>query len=176
MHKILAINPGSTSTKVGIFFDREKQSEITLRHSAEELAKYESLSEQFDFRKDLIVQALAENNFDLSEFSAISCRGGLVKAIPSGTYEVNESVVYDSKNSPVDHPSNLAALIGNELAKQFNLRAFITDPPSTFEGEEVSTISGNPVFRRHLRFHALNHKAIAKLYCEEHNLDYTKQN
>lgn len=176
MHKILAINPGSTSTKIGIFFDKEKQEEITLRHSAEELEQYQSLSEQYDFRKDLIVKALEEHKYDLAEFSAISCRGGLVKAIPSGTYEVNDAVVHDSRYSPVDHPSNLAALIGNELAKQFNLRAFITDPPSTFEGEEIATISGNPNFRRHLRFHALNHKAIAKLYCEEHDLDYTKQN
>ncbi len=176
MHKILAINPGSTSTKIGIFFDKEKQEEITLRHSSEELAKYESLSEQFDFRKELIVEALANHKFDLSEFSAIACRGGLIKAIPSGTYEVNEAVVHDSRYSKTDHPSNLAALIGNELAKQYGLRAFITNPPVTFEGEEMATISGNPLTRRHLRFHALNHKAIAKLYCEEHSLDYKKLN
>lgn len=176
MHKILAINPGSTSTKIGIFFDKEKQQEITLRHTAEELEMYQSLAEQYDFRKDLIVKALEENNYDLSEFSAISCRGGLIKAIPSGTYEVNEAVVNDSRFSPIDHPSNLAALIGNELAKKYSIKAFITDPPSTFEGEEMATISGNPLIKRHLRFHALNHKAIAKLYCEENKLDYKTLN
>ncbi|XMB85633.1 butyrate kinase [Mycoplasmatota bacterium WC44] len=176
MHRILAINPGSTSTKIGIFFDREKVEEITLRHSQDELSQYESLSEQYDFRKELIVNALNDNNYDLNEFSAIACRGGIIKAIASGTYSVDENVVYDSKNSTTDHPSNLAALIGNELAKQFNLKAFITDPPVTFEGEEVSTITGNPLTRRHLRFHALNHKAIAKQFCLDKGIEYNKSN
>ncbi|QVK20522.1 butyrate kinase [Mycoplasmatota bacterium] len=176
MHKILAINPGSTSTKIGVFFDKEKVEEITLRHSKEELSKYKTLSSQFDFRKELIVASLEENNYDLNEFSAIACRGGIIKPISSGTYLVDENVVYDSKNSNTDHPSNLAALIGNELAKQYNLKAFITDPPVTFEGEEMATITGQPLTTRRMRFHALNHKAIAKKFCDDNNLDYSKVN
>lgn len=172
MHKILVLNPGSTSTKVGIFFDEKKVEEISLSHSKEELSKYSSLSEQYDFRKDIIVDYLEENDYDLSEFSAIACRGGLIKPIPSGTYRIDENVINDSKNSETDHPSNLAALIGNELAKKYNLEAFITDPPVTFEGEDIATITGQPLTTRRLRFHALNQKAIARKYAEDNGKKY----
>jgi len=176
MHKILSINPGSTSTKIGIFFDKEKIEEISLRHSKEELSKYKTLTEQFAFRKELVVNVLKEKNYDLSEFSAIACRGGLIKPIPSGTYFVDDNVINDSRNSKVNHPSNLAALIGSELAKQYNLKAFITDPPVTFEGEEIGTITGQPLTVRKMRFHALNHKATARQYCLDNGVDYYKSN
>lgn len=176
MYRILTINPGSTSTKVGIFEDEKLVNELTLRHSQDELAKYKSLMEQYEFRKELVEKAINDNGYDLSTFSAISCRGGIIKSIPSGTYLVNEEVLSDCKNSPINHPSNLAALIGNELAKKYNLKAYITDPPTTFEGTNISQVTGNPNFKRLQRFHALNHKAIAKKHCQITGIDYGSVN
>lgn len=176
MYRILAINPGSTSTKIGIFEDEKLLKEITLRHSNEELAANEG-EKEYQFRKEVIEAALRNENFDLKTFSAIACRGGGgMKPCESGTYLVNEEIKYDCLHPEVPHPANLAPLIGDALAKQFNLKAYITDPPTVFEAPEIATISGSPLVVRKLRFHALNQKAIAKRYCKDKNLDYNKVN
>jgi len=176
MFKILTINPGSTSTKFGVFEDEKLIKEYKVVHTAEELKQYPSMELEAQYRKTLIEEALKKDHIDLASFSAYSCRGGILKPIESGTYFVDDNVLYDSLHSQVDHPSNLGSLIGDALSKQYGPKAYITDPPSTFEAPKIATISGLPQIERKLRCHALNHKAIAKTYCREKGLDYKKVN
>ena len=177
MYRILAINPGSTSTKIGVFEDEKLIKEITLRHTKEELAANDGMEADFKFRKHAIEESLKKENFDLRNFHAIACRGGGgMKRVASGTYEVNEAIKHDCLTSKLIHPANLAPLIGDALAKEFNIHAYITDPPTVFEAPEIATVSGSPLMERQLKFHALNQKAIAKKYCKDNGLDYNKTN
>ncbi len=176
MFKILAINPGSTSTKIGIFEDGKLIHESNFMHSSEELAKYPTIEQEIAFRRQVIDDALKSMNIDLASFAAISCRGGIIKPVPSGVYRINEAILEDSKHSTYKHPSNLTALIGFSLGEQYGIPSFITDPPSTFEATDIAVISGHPLFKRPMTFHALNHKAVAKKHCKVHGLDYEKVN
>ena len=94
-YKSLIINPGSTSTKIGVFEDETLLFEETLRHSTEEIAQYDSIVAQKDFRKDVIAKVLAENNFDIKTLDVVVGRGGLLKPIPGGTYTVTDELVKD---------------------------------------------------------------------------------
>ena len=174
MYRILAINPGSTSTKIGIFEDETLIKEVNLFHPNDELAKYTDIDAEIGFRRTVIIKALEEAKMDLHHFSAISCRGGIIRHIPSGTYKINDQLLYDSRHSQFKHPSNLAALIGNSLGKEYGIPAFITNPPSTFEADEIALVSGIPEIERPMTFHALNHKAIAKKHCNLMGIDYYK--
>jgi len=176
MHKILAINPGSTSTKIGIFEDDKIIKEYNLMHTPEEQAKNTTFESEISFRRQVIEKALKDANIKLEDFSAISCRGGIINLVPSGTYAINDRILEDSKNSNFKHPSNLASLIGYELGQMYHIPSFITDPPSTFEADEIATITGLPFLTRPMTFHALNHKAIARKHCKLHGLDYKKVN
>ncbi len=174
MFKILTINPGSTSTKIGIFEDEKMVKEYELSHSAEELSHAPTIEEEIEFRSRVINDVLREAGIDLNEFSAISCRGGIIKPVPSGTYEVNEAIIHDSIHADIKHPANLAAVIGNSLAKQHGIKAYITDTPSTYEATPIAAVSGCPLISRPMTFHALNHKAIARRHCHEHGLNYNE--
>ena len=176
MYKILTINPGSTSTKIGIFEDDHIIKEYNLIHTSEELANLTSMENEISFRRQVIEKALVDAKLKLKEFAAISCRGGIINLVPSGTYEINDRILEDSRNSTYKHPSNLAALIGYELGQIYGIPSYITDPPSTFEGDEIATITGLPFITRPMTFHALNHKAIARKHCQLHRLDYRKVN
>ncbi|NYC92939.1 butyrate kinase [Clostridium acetobutylicum] len=90
MYRLLIINPGSTSTKIGIYDDEKEIFEKTLRHSAEEIEKYNTIFDQFQFRKNVILDALKEANIEVSSLNAVVGRGGLLKPIVSGTYAVNQ--------------------------------------------------------------------------------------
>lgn len=170
--KILTINPGSTSTKVGIFNGRELLEEVTIRHNPNELMKFDRVSEQYELRKGLIIEILESKNHPMDTFDAIGCRGGIFKSVGSGTYKVNEEMVKDCKESKTNHPSNLAPIIGFDLGQEYGLDVYVTDPPVTVESEKIAQFAGSPMFKRHCRSHALNHKATAKQHCEQHGLDY----
>ncbi|HAV19542.1 MAG TPA: butyrate kinase [Firmicutes bacterium] len=174
MYRILTINPGSTSTKIGIFEDETLIREFNLFHPSEELKKYPDIDSEMEFRRNVIVSALEEAKMDLHTFSAISCRGGIIKHIPSGTYLINEAVLYDSRHSQFKHPSNLAALIGHSLGQKYGLKAYITNPPSTLEADPIALVTGLPFIERPMTFHALNHKAIAKKHCLLQGIEYNK--
>ncbi len=165
MFKILAINPGSTSTKIGIFEDEKLIYQVNIHHSAEELKKYPTVDEEIQFRHRVIVEAMHQAGIDVKSLSAIGCRGGLVRPIPGGTYLVNDALLHDSRYAKIKHPCNLAALIGHSLGEAYGIKSYITDPPITFEAEEVALVSGSPLITRPQTFHALNHKAIAKKHC-----------
>jgi butyrate kinase len=175
---ILAINPGSTSTKISVYEDTKEVFTKTLRHSNEELAPYKNVIDQLDFRKETIKAALVENNVDLKSLSIIVGRGGLVKPIPSGVYEVNQAMIDDIKSGKNgEHASNLGAIIANELVKEVGgIKALIADPVVVDELEPVARISGHSAFPRVSIFHALNQKAIAKLYAKENGKNYADLN
>ncbi len=161
--KILVINPGSTSTKVAVFEDENIIDSKTLRHSSEELAPFQKLTDQFEFRAKIVKEFLDELGIKLSDLSAIVGRGGLLDPIPGGTYEVDEEmleILKTAKNG--EHASNLGALIAHELAKEVNIPAFIVDPVVVDEMEDLARYTGHPMFKRRSIFHALNQKATAR--------------
>ena len=175
---ILAINPGSTSTKISVYEDRKEVFTKTLRHTNEELAPYKNVIEQLDFRKETIKAALEENNIPLKSLDVIVGRGGLVKPIPSGVYQVNEAMINDIKSGKNgEHASNLGAIIAKDLAAEVgNIPALIADPVVVDELAPVARVAGHPEFQRISIFHALNQKAIAKLYAKEHGKKYEDLN
>ena len=176
-HKLLMINPGSTSTKIGVYEDEKEVLVVTLRHSSEEIGKFQGIYEQFNFRKEVILNALKENNFDISTLDAIVGRGGLLKSIEGGTYAVNEAMLNDLKiGIQGQHASNLGGIIANEIGKSLDIPAFIVDPVVVDEMMDVARISGIPEIERKSIFHALNQKAVAKRYAKEIGKKYEELN
>jgi len=176
--KILSINPGSTSTKIALFDGRNEVFFKTLRHSADKILSYERIIDQYEFRKKMILEVLVENNIDIEELSAIVGRGGLLKPVPSGVYEVNEAMISYLFNAiGGEHASNLGAILAISLAKDVpGCRAFIADPVVVDELSDVARVSGHPLFKKVSIFHALNQKAIAKMYAEEKGVPYDSLN
>jgi len=161
--RLLIINPGSTSTKVGIYEDEKEIISQTLRHSVDELKPFANIIEQFEFRAKIIEDFLKSQNIQISTFSAIVGRGGLLKPIPSGTYLVNEKMLDDLKTCRYgSHASNLGALIADKIAREYRLPAFIVDPVVVDELMDEARIAGHPEFSRISIFHALNQKAVAR--------------
>lgn len=176
-YKLLIINPGSTSTKIGVYEGEKEVLEETLRHSAEEILKYDTIFDQLDFRKEVILKVLKEKGIDINELDAVVGRGGMLKPIEGGTYEVNEAMVEDLKvGVQGPHASNLGGILSNEIAKEIGKKAFIVDPVVVDEMEEVARLSGVPELPRKSKFHALNQKAVAKRYAKEHNTSYEDVN
>jgi len=176
-YRLLIMNPGSTSTKIGVYEDDKEILIETLRHSAEEIGQYATIVDQFEFRKNVILNVLKEKNFDIKTLSAVVGRGGLLKSIEGGTYAVNDSMLEDLKiGVQGQHASNLGGIIANEIAKELNVPAFIVDPVVVDEMEEVARVSGMPEIERKSIFHALNQKAVAKRYAKENNKDYNELN
>ena len=176
MYKILSINPGSTSTKVAVFDDENILSLHTIRHSSEELSQFKSIYDQYEYRKNIILKRLADDDFDLNELSAVVGRGGLMRPIESGVYEVCPQMFEDLKKGG-EHASNLGAFLAKEIAEQIpNCRAFITDPVTVDELSDVARISGLPQFPRRSTFHALNHKATGRKYATSVGTSYEKLN
>ncbi len=162
-YKMLIINPGSTSTKIGIYEDEKEISSQTLRHSVEELKPYPTIIDQIDFRTKIIEDYLSSQNIELKSFSAIVGRGGLLKPIESGTYIVNEKMLEDLKSCKYGaHASNLGGLIAYNIARQAGCESFIVDPVVVDELCDEARICGHPLLKRVSIFHALNQKAIAR--------------
>ncbi|WP_032120462.1 butyrate kinase [Clostridium amazonitimonense] len=176
-YKLLIINPGSTSTKIGVYEDKTEVLTETLRHKSEEIEKYSTIYDQFQFRKDVILKVLKEKNFDIKELDAVVGRGGLLKPIISGTYKVNETMLEDLKiGVQGQHASNLGGIIANQIGKELDIPAFIVDPVVVDEMDEVARISGMPEIERKSIFHALNQKAVAKRYAKEAGKKYEDLN
>lgn len=175
-YKVLVINPGSTSTKIGVFEDETLLFEETLRHSTEEIARYATIVDQKDFRKDLIVNILATNHFDIKTLNVVVGRGGFLKPIPGGTYAVTDSLLADLKNPTSAHASCLGGIIAREIGDSLGIPSYIVDPIVVDELDPVARYSGLPELPRISVFHALNQKAVAKRYAKEHNIPYTSLN
>ena len=175
---ILAINPGSTSTKIAVF-DGENQLFIkNIKHSAEELSQFQHITDQYEFRNKVILEELTNNQIDLSSIHIVIGRGGLIKPIPSGVYEINDLMLEHLKMGySGSHASNLGGVIAHALSQKIGLEhAYIADPVVVDELSDLARISGHPKFERVSIFHALNQKAIARTYAKEQNRKYEDLN
>ncbi|QSX06186.1 butyrate kinase [Sedimentibacter sp. zth1] len=173
----LIINPGSTSTKIAVFEDEKVLFEKTLRHTTEELVGFERVSDQYEFRMNIILDALKENGIELSSLSAIVGRGGLLKPIEGGTYNINDLMYEDLKvGVSGEHASNLGGMIAYSIANAQNIPSFIVDPVVVDEFDDIARISGHPLFDRKSIFHALNQKAVARRAASELSKKYEELN
>lgn len=166
--KSLIINPGSTSTKIGVFEDETLLFEETLRHSTEEIARYASIVDQKDFRKQIITDLLSEKQFDLRSLDVVVGRGGMLKPIPGGTYAITEELLQDLiAGRQGQHASNLGGILAKEIGDSLGIPSYIVDPVVVDELQAVARYSGVPELPRTSVFHALNQKAVAKRYAKE---------
>ena len=176
--QILAINPGSTSTKIAVYEDEKPILLRTIRHSAEELKKFEDVIFEFPFRKQLVMDELTRNDIPL-QFDAVIGRGGLVKPIAGGTYEINQTMLDDTHSGIAmhNHACNLGCLIAYDIAKEIpGCRSFIADPGVVDELNDYARISGSPLMNRICIWHALNQRAIAKRFAREIGRHYNDMN
>lgn len=167
MKKILAVNPGSTSTKIAVFHDETLILNTTIRHSVEELSPFPRAIDQLDYRTNLVLKTLEDNHIPF-DFDSVVGRGGLLRPIPGGVYQVNEEMVYDLFNAKRDHACNLGALIAYNLAREIkNCPAFMADPGVVDELNEYARITGSPLMPRITTWHALNQRAIGRRYARD---------
>ena len=177
IHRILVINPGSTSTKLAIFENTRKIVDEVLRHPSEELKKYRRVTDQYEFRKKVIEDFLSRSGYRLEDFSAIVGRGGLLKPIPGGTYLVTEKMLEELRECRNgEHASNLGAILAHELAKGCGIPAYIADPVVVDEMIPEARLSGHPDFERKSILHALNQKAVARRVAERLGKRYEEIN
>jgi butyrate kinase len=176
-YKILVINPGSTSTKIGVYEDETQLFEKTLRHPTEEIAKYATIVDQKDFRMNMILDMLKENDFDVKTLDVVVGRGGLLKPIPGGTYAVSDDLLKDLiAGVQGQHASNLGGILAREIGDSIGVPSYIVDPVVVDELGDVARISGVPELPRISIFHALNQKAVAKRYAKEQGVPYESLN
>lgn len=175
--KSLIINPGSTSTKIGVFEDETLLFEETLRHSTEEIGQFESIVAQKDFRKNIITNLLKEKNFDIRSLNVVVGRGGMLKPIPGGTYAVTDELLADLKvGVQGQHASNLGGILAREIGDEIGVPSYIVDPVVVDEMMPIARYSGVPELPRTSVFHALNQKAVAKRYAKECGKAYESLN
>ncbi len=176
--KILVINPGSTSTKIAVYVEEKPILLRNIPHPADSLAHFDAITEQQDFRRQVVLDELKHSNIPL-QFDAVIGRGGLVKPIAGGVYEINEKMVEDTLHGCVmhNHACNLGCLIAYEIANAIpNCRAFIADPGVVDELSPLARISGSPLMPRICIWHALNQRAIARRYAREIGKEYEDLN
>ncbi|MDR0511412.1 MAG: butyrate kinase [Rikenellaceae bacterium] len=176
-YRILAVNPGSTSTKVALFDELTVVLEFTLRHSERELKQFESVIDQLDFRYEIIVDALGKASIDIGSIDAVIGRGGMLRPVLSGIYEVNDAMRRDLSSARYgEHASNLGGLIAAKIAREASALAFIADPVVVDELEDAARVTGLPAIKRRSVFHALNQKAVARLYALREERRYEELN
>ena len=176
--KILVINPGSTSTKMAVYQDEKPVLLRNISHSAEQLAPFGNITEQQDFRRQLVIDELERSDIPL-DFDAVIGRGGLVKPIAGGVYEINQRMIDDTLHGCVmhSHACNLGCLIAHEIATAIpGCRAFIADPGVVDELSPLARISGSPLMPRIAIWHALNQRAIARRYARGIGKEYEDLN
>ncbi|GLH72145.1 hypothetical protein GETHLI_06470 [Geothrix limicola] len=178
-HRVLVLNPGSTSTKTSVFEGDEERCTEEIQHPAEALKGFEGrpITEQFNFRKEAVLRFLADQGLGLKDIDAVAGRGGLLRPIPHGTWNVGESMLEDLKaGKRGEHASNLGALIAAELVAGSGKPAFIVDPVVVDEADPKVKITGLKELPRRVISHALNQIATARRYAEEHETFYERIN
>jgi butyrate kinase len=176
-YRILAINPGSTSTKIGVFTNEVPLFEQTIRHDRETIGSFENIIDQYEFRKNTILQTLDTQGINVSKLHAVCGRGGLLRPIQGGTYAVNEAMLEDLKiGYSGQHASNLGGILAHEIASALNIPSYIVDPVVVDELDEIARISGFSLIKRKSIFHALNQKAVARRVASELGKNYDELN
>ncbi len=174
---ILAINPGSTSTKLAIYEDEICIFKVSVKHDAIVISKFEHVVDQYEFRMESILEELKKSNIDLSKLSAVVGRGGMLKPILGGTYHVNDEMIDYVKHAVRgEHASNLGCMIAKTIADLYQLKAFIVDPVAVDEMEDIARYTGMPEIKRDSLFHALNQKAVALKASKDLNKTYQDLN
>jgi butyrate kinase len=175
---ILAINPGSTSTKIAIYENTRSVFVKNIKHDTTELKKYQKITDQFTFRKDIILHELKEANIALENIQIVIGRGGLLKPIPSGVYAVNDQMKKDLFiGFQGEHASNLGGLIADDIARKLpHANAYIADPVVVDEFNDVARYTGLPQFKRKSIFHALNQKSVGRMYAKSIDKNYEDLN
>ena len=176
--RILVINPGSTSTKMAVFEDETSVLVRNIVHTPEELAGFDDVIEQQDFRRQLVLDELQQAGIPV-EFDAVIGRGGLVKPLEGGVYEINDLMIQDTHSGIAlhNHACNLGCLIAHEIAASIpHCRSFIADPGVVDELNDYARISGSPLMNRICIWHALNQRAIARRYASEIGKEYEDLN
>jgi butyrate kinase len=176
--RIIVINPGSTSTKIAVYQDSQPIFLKNIKHTADELAPFPKITDQFQFRKNIIMNHFREADISLEKVKAVMGRGGLLKPIQSGVYAVNDLMLADLQSSSRgEHASNLGGLIASDIAKEIpGAKAYIADPIVVDELEEIARIAGHPLFSRVSIFHALNQKAVAREFAKATQKKYENLN
>lgn len=160
--KLLAINPGSTSTKIAVFENEEKILSMNITHDADKLKEFKQISDQFVYRKDMIERLLEENGINLTDIDAFVGRGGGLEACEGGTYPVNDLLLHHAKICyKAKHPATLGAVIAYDFAVSYGKKAYVVNPASMDEMDAVARITGLAGVLRESRFHALNQKEVA---------------
>ncbi len=176
-YHILAINPGSTSTKLAIYADETQIYKASVKHETEQIQKFQYVWDQFDFRMDAILNELKKSNIDLSKLDAVVGRGGMLKPLTSGTYAVNEAMIdYLKKRTRGEHASNLGCAIAKRIADSYKIPSYIVDPVAVDEMDDIARFTGMPEIQRQSIFHALNHKAVAYRAAKDLGIPYTELN
>lgn len=176
-YRVLVLNPGSTSTKVGVFDNDKLIVERNIAHSSNDLKEFSTITEQIPFRKNTILQVLEEEEIDLTTIDAFCGRGGLLRAIPGGTYAIDKEMLNDLQiGYNGQHASNLGGILVYEIGEQLDKPSFIVDPVVVDELEEIARITGLKEIRRKSIFHALNQKAVARRFAEEKQVSYENIN
>ncbi|OJF91138.1 butyrate kinase [Alkalibacterium sp. 20] len=174
---ILVINPGSTSTKVSLYDEKDSVATETIRHKMEELAQYDGIIDQKAFRKQVILNFMKKGGYGPEDLKAVVGRGGLLKPIPGGTYLVDEAMLKDLREEKYStHASNLGAVLANEIAETAGVNAYIVDPVVVDEMDAIARVSGLKGIERRSVAHALNQKAVARKVLQQKNKEYTDSN
>ncbi len=176
-HRVLVVNPGSTSTRLAVYHGRQPLLEREVSHSVEELEACGTLQSQLPMRLAVVQRAVAEAGIDLDGLDAFVGRGGLVRPLVSGTYRVCQAMLDDLVSGTYgEHASNLGAAIAHALAAPRGKPAFIVDPVVTDELDDVARLTGLAGYQRRAAWHALSQKAAARRYADEHLKDYEDEN
>lgn len=166
--KILTVNPGSTSTKIAVYDNLKPVLTSTIRHSVEDLSHFDSVQDQFDMRLNLVLEEIEREGLPL-QFDAVVGRGGLLKPVPGGVYEVNDVMLGEMEHPLRSHACNLGCRIAYDIASRIpGCRAFMADPGVVDELEDVARVSGSPLMQRITTWHALNQRAIGRRFASEH--------
>ncbi len=176
-YNILAINPGSTSTKIALYQDEQLIFFEQAEHSDEDFAGLSDILGQLDFRLEVIRSILNKHQISLQSLSAVVGRGGLLPPVNAGGYLVNEklkNVILSGNLSP--HASNLGALLADSIAEPLGVPAYIYDSVSSHEFKEIAMITGIPEFLRHSQCHVLNSKAMGRKVAEKYGKRYEDLN
>jgi butyrate kinase len=178
MHRILIINPGSTSTKVALFEDKQSVWEEKIQYAPNDLNHYIHVMDQYEIRLKGIESILEKKKLNIQSLSAVAGRGGPFQPLKSGTYEVSEDLLQDIRNGNVqaEHISNIAVFIAAHIAQKANIKAYFVDPVSVDEMEPVARISGIPEIERKCLGHALNIRAVAHQAAKEMGKSFNELN
>lgn len=175
--RMLIMNMGSTSTKIAVYDGYEKVWVESIVHPRADVEKYLKYKDQYEYRKEKIIEKVDEKCEKLEDFFAFVSRGGTIKPVSGGTYEINQKMIDDAWSGLYgEHPCNIGGEIAYELAREYGVKAYTVDPPACSEICDEAKISGLPEIERYESFQMLNHRAMARKACEGKSVNYEDVN